>query len=52
LSLADGGHLSSQITRDDLERMELTAHQRVYVEPLRARMFAAPTEQERLHVGR
>jgi sulfate transport system ATP-binding protein len=51
LSLADGGHLSSQITRDDLERMELTAHQRVYVEPLRARMFAAPTEQQRLHVG-
>jgi sulfate transport system ATP-binding protein len=50
LSLADGGRLWSQITRDDLERMELAPRQRVFVEPLRARTFASP-EEERVAVG-
>jgi sulfate transport system ATP-binding protein len=39
LTLADGGRLWSQITRDDLERMELAPRQRVFVEPLRLRRF-------------
>jgi sulfate transport system ATP-binding protein len=40
LALADGGdRLWSQITRDDLERMELVPRQRVFVEPLRLRTF-------------
>jgi sulfate transport system ATP-binding protein len=55
LALADGQRLWSQITRDDLERMELAPHQRVYVEPLHARTFAplgtgTPGEQE-LSIG-
>ena len=41
LQLADGGRLWSQITRDDLERMELAPSQRVYVEPQRLRTFAS-----------
>jgi sulfate transport system ATP-binding protein len=46
LALADGGRLWSQITRDDLERMELTPRQRVFVEPLRARRFGEPAPDE------
>jgi sulfate transport system ATP-binding protein len=45
LALADGARLWSQITRDDLERMELAPRQRVFVEPLRPRTFA-PLECE------
>jgi sulfate transport system ATP-binding protein len=45
LSLADGARLWSQITRNDLERMELAPRQRVYVEPLRPRTFASATEE-------
>ena len=42
LALANGGgRLSSQITRDDLERLGLEPRQRVYVESLRARTFDA-----------
>jgi sulfate transport system ATP-binding protein len=44
LTLADGGHLWSQITRDDLERLELAPRQRVYVEPRRVRRFADPAD--------
>jgi sulfate transport system ATP-binding protein len=51
LSLADGGRLWSQITRDDLERMELAPRQRVYVEPLRSRTFEPISENERVAVG-
>jgi sulfate transport system ATP-binding protein len=43
LRLTDGRHLWSQITRDDLERMELAPRQRVYVEPRRQRVFASTT---------
>jgi sulfate transport system ATP-binding protein len=52
LALIDGGRLWSQITRDDLERMELVPSQRVYVEPLRARRFKADAvvEEERVAV--
>jgi sulfate/thiosulfate transport system ATP-binding protein len=39
LALEDGARLWSQITRDDLERLELAPRQRVYVEPLRTRTF-------------
>jgi sulfate/thiosulfate transport system ATP-binding protein len=42
LKLADGGHLWSQITRDDLERMELAPRQRVFVEAQRLRTFDQP----------
>jgi sulfate transport system ATP-binding protein len=51
LSLADGGRLWSQITRDDLERMELAPRQRVYVEPLRSRTFEPVSEVETVAVG-
>jgi sulfate/thiosulfate transport system ATP-binding protein len=52
LTLADGGRLWSQITRDDLERMELAPRQRVFVEPLRARRFSDESaEAEPMPVG-
>jgi sulfate transport system ATP-binding protein len=50
LKLADGARLWSQITRDDLERMELAPRQRVYVEPLHARPFDTP-ERVRASIG-
>ena len=40
LALADGARVWSQITRDDLERLGLEQHQRVFVEPRRERRFA------------
>ena len=36
LILADGAHMTVQITRDEEERLELTRHQIVYLRPLRA----------------
>jgi sulfate transport system ATP-binding protein len=45
LKLADGGRLWSQITRDDLERMELAPGQRVSVEALRERRFTEEATQ-------
>jgi len=51
LALADGGRLWSQITRDDLERMELAPRQHVFVEPRRVRTFAEEPEPEGVLVG-
>lgn len=42
LALTNGpGRLSSQITRDDLDRLGLEVRQRVYIESLHARTFNA-----------
>jgi sulfate/thiosulfate transport system ATP-binding protein len=50
LTPTDGGDpLWSQITRDDLERLGLEQHQRVYVEALRPRTFGAEQTRPGAH---
>ena len=41
LILADGSHITAQITRDEEERLELARYQIVYLRPHRTRTFSA-----------
>jgi sulfate transport system ATP-binding protein len=50
LTLADGGHFSVQLTRDEVDQLELTEGEIVFVRPRSARIFTADgarTEGER-----
>jgi sulfate/thiosulfate transport system ATP-binding protein len=50
LMLADGRHIWAQITRDDVEQLDLTQGQIVYVRPSREKRFA-PVARARMMLG-
>jgi sulfate transport system ATP-binding protein len=50
LMLADGRHIWAQITRDDVEQLDLTQGQIVYVRPSREKRFA-PVSRTRMLFG-
>ena len=50
LMLADGRHIWAQITRDDVEQLDLTQGQIVYVRPSREKRFA-PVSRARMLFG-
>ncbi len=41
LSLKDGQAVTAYITREDLDRLQLTSAQRVYIKPRKAKAFAS-----------
>jgi len=54
VTLADGDHFSVQLTRDELDQLELTEGQIIFVRPRTSRIFTADgarTEGERAPIG-